>query len=237
MNAAKNEKTIFHIKNRDVVGKKVSQLRAKGMLPANIYGLGATSQPVMVETKAFSKLYEEEGDTGLIYLSLEGEKEQIPVLIDEVDYHSVTGEVLHAVFRRVNLSEKITAEVPVELVGENDVPGATVVMVRDMLEVSALPAELPENFEVDIAALKEIGDSIAIKDLVIDKEKVEIVMTGDMDEESPLVILQEVKEEEEPEEVSVDDVELVGEEGEGGEGGEKATEEGAPEAQEEKSEE
>lgn len=231
MNATKNEKTIFHIKNRDVVGKKVSQLRAEGLLPANIYGLGEASQPVMVGIKDFNKLYEEEGDTGLIYLNLEGEKKQIPVLIDEVDYHAVTGEVLHAVFRRVNLSEKITAEVPIELVGENDVPGATVVAVRDMLEVSALPAELPENFEVDIANLKEIGDAIAIKDLMIDKEKVEIVFTGDMDEESPLVILQEVKEEAEPEEVSVDDVELVGEQEEG------EVEAGEEKAQEEQSEE
>ncbi len=214
-----NEKTIFHVKHRDLVGKKVGQLRQEGSLPANIYGLGLDSETVAVDYAGFTKLYESEGDTGLVYLVVEGSKKEIPVLIDQVDYHPVSNAATHVVFRRVNLLEKITAEVPVELVGENEVPDATVLMVRDALEVSALPADLPDNFEVDISGLKEFGDSITIGDLSYDKSKIEIVLEGELDLESPLVILQEVKEEEEPEEeVSVDDVEVTTEKAEKDEG-------------------
>lgn len=212
MNAQKGDKTIFHVKKRETLGKKVSRLREKSLLPGNVFGLGLDSQPVEVDSYAFQKLYDEEGDTGLIYLNIEGDAKETPVLIDEVSYHSVSGQALHASFRRVNLSEKITADVPLKLVGENNVPGTMVLLVHDTLEVSALPAELPEDFEVNVEELKEVGDFIAIKDLVIDGDKVEIVMSGDMSEDTQLVILQEIKEEVEPEETSVDDVEVAGEE-------------------------
>jgi hypothetical protein len=84
-----------------------------------------------------------------------------------------------------------------------------VLTVVDALEVSALPTDLPDKFEVDISALKDFGDTITIGDLKYDREKVEIQMTGEVNEESPVVLLQEVKEEVEPEEeASVEDVEV-----------------------------
>lgn len=232
MNAQKGDKTIFHVKKRDTLGKKVSSLRERSLLPGNVFGLGVDSQPIEVDSYTFQKLYDEEGDTGLIYLNIEGDAKETPVLIDEVSYHPVSGKALHASFRRVNLSEKITADVPIKLVGENSVPGAMVLLVQDTLEVSALPAELPEDFEVNVEDLKEIGDFVAIKDLVIDGDKVEIVMSGDMSEDTQLVILQEIKEEAEPEETSVDDVEIAGEEKkeDGGDSGESKPGEGGSDA-------
>lgn len=206
---ANSQKIIFHVKPRDLSTTKASVVRNQGGLPANIYGLKMDSEAVIADLKAFEKLYEAEGDTGLIYLEIEGENKQVPVLIDEVNYHPVTGAIEHAVFRRVNLAEKINAEVPVELVGENEVPNSMVLTVVDALEVSALPTDLPDKFEVDISALKDFGDTITIGDLKYDREKVEIQMTGEVNEESPVVLLQEVKEEVEPEEeASVEDVEV-----------------------------
>lgn len=224
MIAASNDKIIFHVKTREIEGKKVSQLRNAGSLPGNVYGLSEDSQAVVVDQKIFAKLYAEEGDTGLIYLNIDESKKQIPVLIDEVDYHPVTGALVHAVFRRVNLAEKIEAEVPIELVGENDVPGSMVLTVRDSLEVMALPAEIPEKFTVDISTLKEFGDTITIADLDIDLSKVEVVITGDMDMSDPVVLLQEVKEEVEEEVAEPEEVEITGEKADKEEEEEQASE-------------
>jgi large subunit ribosomal protein L25 len=196
-----NQKTLFHVRSRDVKGKKTSQLRKNGLVPANIYGPSGTSQSIEVPTTPFIKLYEKEGDTGLIYLTIDDSKKQVPTLVDEVQYNSVSRQLLHVTFRQVSLTEKIEAEVPIQLVGESKVPGTTVVQTQDSLEVSALPTDLPESFEVDISTLLEVGQSITIADLDYDRSQVEIVFVGDMDETSPVVLLQEVKEEveEEPE--------------------------------------
>lgn len=192
------ESTKFSAQKRDLVGKKVAQLRRQGLIPANIYGVNKPSVSVTVNTKDFEKLYEEVGETGLVYLQVEGAKQDIPVLVDEVQYHPVSGEVAHAAFKQVDLSEKITAEIPVELIGENNVAGAVVVQVKDVIEVEALPTDLPENFQVDISTLTEIGQSISYDSLQFDKAKVTLLVEEE-ELTSPLVLLEEVKEEVEPE--------------------------------------
>lgn len=192
------ESTKFAAQKRDLLGKKVAQLRRQGFIPANVYGVGQDSQAITISTKEFEKLYEKVGETGLVYLAVEGEKKDLPVLIGEVQYHPVSGELAHASFKQVDLSEKISAEIPVELIGENSVPGAVVVQVKDVIEVEALPTDLPENFQVDIAGLTEIGQSILISDLNYDKSKITLLIAEE-ELQSPLVLLEEVKEEVEPE--------------------------------------
>lgn len=195
------DSTTFSAQKRDILGKKVAQLRREGSIPANIYGVGKDSVAITVSTKAFEKLYENVGETGLVYLQVEGTAKDVPVLVDEVQYHPVTGELTHASFKQVDLSEKITAEVPVETIGENNVPSAVVVVVKDVIEVEALPTDLPENFTIDISTLTEIGQSISYKDLSYDKSKVTL-MVAEEELENPLVLLEEVKEEVEPEPVA-----------------------------------
>lgn len=228
---SKNDKTIFKVSSRSMLGKAVSRLRSSQLAPANIYGLKKPSQPVEVDVVGLTKLYEQEGDTGLIFLQIDNQPDMEPVLIDEVQTHPVSGEVLHVAFRRVNLKKKILAEVPVELVGEADVPGTTVVLVRDSLEVRALPADFPENFEVDVSILDEVGKSISIADLKFDRSKVELVLSGDVDESSPIAILQEVKEE--PEEEPEEDVEFT-EDGEAADQAEDSREKDGQEKEQDK---
>lgn len=197
----KSKKIQIHVSERTQKGTSSVRKVPKGLLVGNIYGNHQESTPILVDRKGFAKLYSEEGDTGLIYLELDENKSHTPALIDDVQVNPVSGELQHVVFRRVNLKEKLNAMVPIELVGENNVPGANVIRVLSEIEVNALPTDLPESFEIDISTLKEIGDSITIADLDYDKSKVTIEFSGDNDETAPVVILQEVKEEveEEPE--------------------------------------
>lgn len=195
----KNKKTVFHVSSRSVIGTSKVKKLPKNKIAGNVYGVQEESTPIIMDYKGFAKLHEDEGDTGLVYLEIGENKTHIPVLIDDVQAHPVTGNLQHVVFRRVNLKEKLSAAVPIELVGENNVPETNVVQVLNELEVEALPTDFPENFEVDISLLKEIGDSITIADLKYDKSKVTIEFSGDMDETAPVVLLQEVKEEVEEE--------------------------------------
>lgn len=190
-------KTIFSVTARTVSGKKVKLIRQENKIPANIMGLGEKSEAVIADRIAFEKLYREEGDTGLVYLDIDGSK--VPVLIEDVQREPLTGNVSHAVFKRVNLKIKVKAEVPVEIVGETSVDNAVLVLVKDAIEVEALPANLPDGFTIDAEKFTEIGQAVTLADLEYDKEKVELVISEEEDETAPVAILQEVKEEVEPE--------------------------------------
>ena len=137
----------FNVQSRDtsIKGKK---LRKEGALPANIYGAGKPSQAVQVDTKKFIKLYHEAGETSLVYLTVDDKKTKIPVLIDEVQHDVFVSDILHVSFKHVDLKDKITAQIPVVVVGEFDVPEAVLVTVRDTVEVEALPTDFPEKFEI-----------------------------------------------------------------------------------------
>lgn len=169
MNSLKAEK-------RDLVGRKVSTLRSKGFLPANIFGNKVKSLSITVDSKEFLKVFKEAGETGLIEISVGSEKR--PVLIHNVQSHPVTELPLHVDFLQVDLKEKVTAEVSIELSGESPAVKqnqGTIVQYLNEVEVKALPADLPEKFVIDISELKEVDQSVQIKDLKYDSKKVEVV--------------------------------------------------------------
>ena len=94
----------------------------------------------------------------------------MPVLIHNISYHPVTGAPLHADFYNVDLKEKVTANIPLELVGESpavkDKTGVLLTILNE-LEVEALPQDLPERITVDIKGLKTVDEAVKIKDLKI----------------------------------------------------------------------
>lgn len=215
-------KITFPISTRDLKGKNAKQLRAQKIVPGNVYVAGGESVALQFSEKEFNKLYEEVGETGLVYLKIDELKNDRPTLVDEVQVDPVSGSVLHVSFKEVDLKEKIEAEVQIELVGEFELKEAVVIQVKNSIVVEALPTDLPEKFEVNIGDLTEIGQSITLADLDFDKSKVSLVeVESDEDWENPVVLVQEQREEE-VEEV-VEEEEVDGEEGEKieGEGEEK----------------
>jgi large subunit ribosomal protein L25 len=185
----------FTVDAREVKGRKVKQLRRQGKVPGNVFGKKMTSQSIEFNLPEFTKLYSETGETSLIELVIKGDAKSKPVLISAVQNHPVTGDPIHVDFHAVDLKEKVTATVPVEIIGESpavtDKDGVLLVAVNE-IEVEALPADLPENIEVDIAGLTEIGDSIQVKDLKLDTSKIEL----QIDPEATLVTIQAQAEEE-----------------------------------------
>jgi len=189
-----SEKLTFPAQTRTIMGKKVKQLRTQGLVPANIMSHNQDSLPISVNALDFTKLYRKAGDTTLIYVTIDGETKARPVLIEDLEVHPVTDQVLHIVFKQVNLKEKIKAQIPVELVGEFSIDGAVLLTVRDSIEVEALPTDLPEKFEINVELLTKIGQVITFDDLSYDKTKVELQVSEE-ERTSPVVIVQEVKEE------------------------------------------
>jgi len=166
---SKFHKLIVH--NRNLVGRKVKQLRRQGFIPANLFGHNIDSISIQVDAAKFSKVYNEVGETSIIELSLNDKA--YPCLVKGIAIEPVTGSYLHVDFHNVSLKEKVTATIPLEVTGESAAVkelGGVVNQSLHELEVEALPTDLPENIIVDITSLAAIGDSIAIKDLSIPSE-------------------------------------------------------------------
>lgn len=189
-------KATLSVNKRTILGRKIATLRRQGILPGNIFGKKTDSVAIQLPIDQFKTLFKQAGETSIVYLTLEDEKKTRPVLIANVQRHPVTEEPLHVDFHQVDLSEKTTATVPVVLVGESPAEkdqGAVLVQTINELEVEALPTDLPDMLKIDIATLTEIGQSKAVKDIVVDTEKVTIKA----EPEEVIVMAQEPQKEEE----------------------------------------
>lgn len=160
---------------RTVLGRKVKTLRRQGLIPAHVFGHKVKTEHVQVAASEFLKVFEKTGETGIIGLAVDSQKK--PVLVKNVQVHPVTDAPLHIDFYQVNLSEKVKVNVPIEIVGEAPAVhkkiGVLLTPVSEV-EVEALPADLPENIQVDVSALVEVGNEIKVKDLKIDRLKIEV---------------------------------------------------------------
>ncbi|MFC1727189.1 50S ribosomal protein L25 [Patescibacteria group bacterium] len=215
---------------RKILGRKVKKIRREGILPANLYGKKVKSQSLQVDLKNFWSVYEGAGETGVVDLIIENETKTRPVLIHNVQNDPVSDRPLHVDFFQVSLKEKVTTEIPIELVGESSaVKDKVGILVQQLseVEVEALPTDLPDKFSVDIGKLKEVDDSFIVADLKVakgvkilaSKKQIVVKIEPPTKEEAPIE-----KEEEEPVEGEV----------EAGESEESVQEPGEDQAQEEK---
>ena len=173
------DKIVLAAEKRKVLGRKVKDLMQKGILPGNIFGKKIDSLAIAVKLSDFLKTYEKAGETSLVNLIMtqKGKKDERAVLISNVQFDSVSDIPIHIDFHQVDLKEKVTADVEVELIGESPAEKTgvgTVVQYIDEIEVEALPTDLPEKFVIDISSLSEVDQSVLVKDLKVDKNKVAI---------------------------------------------------------------
>lgn len=177
------EKHKLMAKKRIIFGKKVRKLRTQGELPSNVYGKGIKSEALSVILKDFQKIYREVGETGVIYLTIEGDPKERPVLFHNLQRDPVNNNPLHVDFYQVDLKEKITAKVSVVATGEakaiTDKVGVLLQPLSEV-EVEALPTDLPEKVEIDVVKLSQIDEALSVKDIKVDKTKINILT--DLDE-------------------------------------------------------
>lgn len=198
------EKIKFAVSKRQ--NKKNNLLRKEGIVPANMYQANKESMALELNGLAFLKLTRTLSENAIVYLQIQGEKGEAPVLVDEIQRDVFGKKILHVVFRKINLSEKIKADIPVELLGEFEVDNGVLVLVKDSIEVEALPTDLPEKFEIDQSQLKNIGDQVLLSSLNFDHDKVTLILgEAELAEEIVVALVQEKAEE--VEEVSTDLVE------------------------------
>lgn len=181
---------------RTLFGHSTKKLRRTGLVPATIFGKNVDSLSIQVGLVDFLKIFKQAGETSVVWLKVEGESKERPTLIKTMTKSPVKGIVEHIDFHQVNLKEKVTANVPVEIIGESDaVKDGLAVLDQHLheIEVEALPTEIPESIVFDISVLKEVGDHLKVSDVKL-PSGVELLS----DPEALVVALSELQKEEEP---------------------------------------
>jgi len=146
---------------------KVKELRRQGKLPGVFYGPKAQPVPLELDRKEFlSRVADLEGSHLIRIKSASPLLANKVALVKEMQFHPVTGEVLHADFYEVDLTAKIRVKIPLHFVGkaEGVVRGGILQPVVREVEVECLPMDIPEYFNVEVSSL-DIGHSLHIKDL------------------------------------------------------------------------
>jgi len=166
---------------RTTLGRAVKKLRKAGTLPANLFGKKVKSISLQVPQKEFSTVFAKAGETGLVELSWDHEKR--PVLIHNVQYHPVTSSPLHVDFYQVDLKEKVTAKVPIDIIG--DAPAVkdklgVLLNILSEVEVEALPADLVDKIEVDVSKLAAVDEAVKVSSLKV-SDKIKILTDGNLD--------------------------------------------------------
>jgi large subunit ribosomal protein L25 len=154
---------------REATGRSaIRKLKARGIVPAIVYGGKDKPQPLQVSRRDISlMLSHASGENILVELEITGEKGSRMAMIQEIQHSPVGGDVLHVDFHAVSMDEKIEADVPLEPVGvANGVKnfGGLLEQSLRILEVECLPRDLPDKITVDVSGLN-IGDSIHVRDI------------------------------------------------------------------------
>ncbi|PYL69439.1 MAG: 50S ribosomal protein L25 [Verrucomicrobia bacterium] len=154
---------------RASVGRSaVRKLKARGVIPAIIYGGKDKPQPLQVSARDINAMMSHaSGENVLVELEIAGEKSNRTALVQEVQHSPVRGDILHIDFHAISMDETIQAEVPLEPIGvPNGVKNFGGLLEQSLraLAIECLPADLPDRITVDVSQLN-IGDSIHVRDI------------------------------------------------------------------------
>jgi large subunit ribosomal protein L25 len=153
---------------RQVIGKQVKALRRAGQVPAILYGLNMEPVPLQLEIKSLNRVLSHVGQSRLIKLSVQGQREPHMALARAIHREPITGGLYHVDFMAVSMTEKIKVQVPVVLVGESPAvqrgEGVLVHAINNV-EIECLPGDLIDAIRVDVSMLDKVDAQIVVRDL------------------------------------------------------------------------
>jgi large subunit ribosomal protein L25 len=143
------------VQTREEFGSRVTRrLRKTGQVPGIVYG-GADGKSVAFAADARELRRVLVGAGALIDLKVGGGER--PVIVKDMQFHPVRGELMHIDFAEVRLDEKIQTTVSVHVEGTEDAPGVkeggVLEQATHQLNIEALPTAIPDAITVDVSGL------------------------------------------------------------------------------------
>ena len=162
------ETTLTAHTGREIGSSSTRRLRADGKIPGVVYGHGSDPIPVAVGAREFQIAMS--GEAGLnTLLSLEVGKGSYLTLARDIQRHPFRNVVTHVDFQIVRRDEVISAEIPINLVGEAiEVHHGDGIVDQQLftLAIKAKPSDIPPSVDIDISGLT-IGGSLHVSDITV----------------------------------------------------------------------
>jgi large subunit ribosomal protein L25 len=162
------ETTLTAHTGREIGSSSTRRLRAEGRIPGVVYGHGTDPIPVAVVAREFQiAMSGEAGLNTLLSLKVDGKDDL--TLARDIQHHPVRNTVSHVDFLIVRRDELISAEVPINLIGEAvEVAHGDGIVDQQLftLHIKAKPADIPPSVDIDISSLT-IGGALHVSDIAI----------------------------------------------------------------------
>ena len=149
--------------------RDAKRLLRAGKIPGVLYGPKTVAVALALDQREFSSRVAGLEGSHLVRLkSASASLAEKVALVKDMQYHPISGNVIHADLYEVDLTAKITVHVPLHFVGKaaGVVRGGILQPIVREIEVECLPLDIPEFFNVDVSAL-DIGDSVHIEELTM----------------------------------------------------------------------
>jgi large subunit ribosomal protein L25 len=156
----------IEVQPREKTGKNANRrVRARGKIPAVVYGGGKESVAIEVDRKTFVETMRPGVGENPIFLLRLGDKER-HAMIRDIQIDPVSRMVVHIDFQRILMDQKVRVAIPVELVGtaHGVKEGGMLDFVTREVHVECLAGEIPKSIEHDVTNLR-IGEHLEAKDL------------------------------------------------------------------------
>lgn len=148
---------------------KAKKLRREGYVTGNVFGHAIKgSIPVKIEKKDAERLFKTKKKGSQIMLDVDGE--QMDVLVKEIDYNPVKGQLEEIDFQALVSGEAVHSVAEVVLKNEAKVVGGVVELILEEISYKAVPSEMIETVEIDVGDMKP-GDVLKVADLPIASNK------------------------------------------------------------------
>ena len=177
-----SEQLTLSAETRERAGKGASRaMRREGRVPAVVYGEKQEPLTIHLEEKALMKaLSSGHFMNSVVMIDVAGG--QTRTLPKDVQFHPVTDRPLHVDFLRIAEHAKVTVEVPIRFVGEDNSPGlrrgGVLNAVRHELELICDASAMPDEVVIDLAGL-DIGDSLHINQITLPEGTVSAIAERD----------------------------------------------------------
>ena len=144
---------------------KAKRLRREGYVTGNVFGHAIKGPiPVKIEKKDAERLFKTKKKGSQIMLDVDGQ--QMDVLVKEIDYNPVKGQLEEIDFQALVSGEAVHSVAEVVLKNEAKVVGGVVELILEEISYKAVPSEMIETVEIDVGDMKP-GDVLKVADLPI----------------------------------------------------------------------
>ncbi len=155
---------------RTLTGKKVRQLRRQGVIPVHVYGAGIEPASLQVDDRTLNRILLRVGSNIPVSVEYEGQNEESICFVREIQRHPVSDTVIHVDFLRVDITQTVAAEVPINLTGTAPAVSqmaGTMLQNIQSLSIEALPMDMPAEVTVDVSVIVDFDVTLSVGDVEV----------------------------------------------------------------------